>query len=77
MPALLNSTTTAKLSSDATKSSLFSVENEANLAILRLNNPPVNRLDTQLIRSLTAQLEKIEDDRTLNGVIFTSVFIND
>lgn len=74
---MLNSTRTAKLSSDVNKSSLFSVENEANLAILRLNNPPVNRLDTQLIRSLTSQLEKIEDDRTLNGVIFTSVFIND
>lgn len=67
------------LSSDAAataKSSLFSVENQANCAILRLNNPPVNRLDTPLIRSLTAQLEKIEDDASLNSVIFTSSVAN-
>lgn len=61
-----------KQSSDAT-SSLFTVENEANYAILKLNNPPVNRLDTSLIRSLTAQFEKIEKDQNVNGVILTSV----
>lgn len=65
------------LSTDAAdaKNNLFVVEREpnANFAVLKLNNPPVNRLDTPLIQNLAKQFEKFEDDSTLKGVIFTSV----
>lgn len=77
---LLSDTGTRKGAATATtgtKNDLFLVQQTeaTNYAVMSLNNPPVNRLDTPLIRRLTAQLEKFEDDPALRGVIITSVFL--
>ncbi len=46
-------------------------EKKEKLAILRLNNPPVNALSLSLMDELSETLEQIEGDKTISVVIFT------
>ncbi|XP_032123976.1 enoyl-CoA delta isomerase 1, mitochondrial [Sapajus apella] len=42
------------------------------VAVMRLNNPPVNRLSLEFLTELVISLEKLENDKSFRGVIMTS-----
>lgn len=41
-------------------------------AVLRMNKPPVNSLSLEFLTELNIQLEKLEQNKDINGVILTS-----
>lgn len=43
------------------------------IAVMKFKNPPVNSLSLELLTELVISLEKLENDKTFRGVIFTSV----
>ncbi|XP_054098411.1 enoyl-CoA delta isomerase 1, mitochondrial isoform X2 [Callithrix jacchus] len=44
----------------------------AGVAVMRLNNPPVNTLSLEFLTELVISLEKLENDKSFRGVILTS-----
>ncbi|RQM18614.1 hypothetical protein DD237_001538 [Peronospora effusa] len=51
---------------------LVLVEKKDKYAIVRLNRPPVNSLNTTLIQELDATITKLEDDKSVRGLILAS-----
>ncbi|XP_037670069.1 LOW QUALITY PROTEIN: enoyl-CoA delta isomerase 1, mitochondrial [Choloepus didactylus] len=51
---------------------LMEADAGAGVAVLRLRNPPVNSLSLELLTELLISLEKLENDKTLRGIIITS-----
>ncbi|CAI5745706.1 unnamed protein product [Peronospora destructor] len=51
---------------------LVLVEKKDKYAILRLNRPPVNSLNTALIQELDATIKKLEDDKSVRGLVLAS-----
>ena len=45
----------------------------SNYLTLKLNNKPANTLSLEFINEINANLDKIEQDKTVHGVILTSV----
>lgn len=43
------------------------------VAVLKLKNPPVNSLSLEFLTELNINLEKLENDKTFQGIIITSV----
>lgn len=43
------------------------------VAVMKLKNPPVNSLSLELLTELVISLEKLENDKTVRGVVLTSV----
>ncbi|CEG38231.1 -trans-enoyl-mitochondrial precursor [Plasmopara halstedii] len=62
---------TARFSSSATDP-LVLVEKKDKYAIVRMNRPPVNSLNTPLLKELDATIKKLEDDKSVRGVILAS-----
>eukprot|EP00057_Strongylocentrotus_purpuratus_P024520 XP_011678994.1 PREDICTED: enoyl-CoA delta isomerase 1, mitochondrial isoform X1 [Strongylocentrotus purpuratus] len=56
-------------SSDA---GLVKVDKEQGYAVLHMNRPPVNSLNTEFLQELTANIEELESDRHMQGLIITS-----
>nr|XP_019568713.1 PREDICTED: enoyl-CoA delta isomerase 1, mitochondrial [Rhinolophus sinicus] len=44
----------------------------AGVAVMKLKNPPVNSLSLELLTELVISLEKLENDKTVRGVVITS-----
>lgn len=44
-------------------------------AVLRMNKPPVNSMSLELLTELNIQLDKLENDKDISGVILTSNLI--
>ena len=53
----------------------FTVEQKTGYAILRLNRAPVNSLSLEFLTAFGIELDKIEDNKSINGVILTSVLL--
>ncbi|KAG4046309.1 hypothetical protein PC123_g18314 [Phytophthora cactorum] len=51
---------------------LVLVEKKDKYAVVRMNRPPVNSLNTALIRELDAIIKKLEDDKSVRGIILAS-----
>jgi 3,2-trans-enoyl-CoA isomerase len=51
----------------------FTVENKNGYSILRLNKAPVNSLSLEFLTAFGIELDKLEDNKSINGVILTSV----
>eukprot|EP00644_Phytophthora_capsici_P013466 jgi/Phyca11/548597/estExt2_Genewise1Plus.C_PHYCAscaffold_290262 len=51
---------------------LVLVEKKEKYAVVRLNRPPVNSLNTALIQELDATIKKLEDDKSVRGFILAS-----
>ena len=45
-------------------------------AILKLNRAPVNSLNLEFLTALNIQLDKLEENKSIDGVILTSVSFN-
>ncbi|KAF4315958.1 hypothetical protein BBO99_00007568 [Phytophthora kernoviae] len=54
------------------KEPLVLVEKKDKYAVVRLNRPPVNSLSTALIQELDATIKKLEDDKSMRGMILAS-----
>ena len=50
----------------------FLVEEQKGYAILKLNRPPINSLNSKFLTDLTHQIEKFEQNSEINGVILAS-----
>jgi 3,2-trans-enoyl-CoA isomerase len=50
----------------------FFIETKSNYAILSLNRAPVNSLNLDFLTSLNIQLDKLEENKSIDGVILTS-----
>ncbi|KAF6271380.1 enoyl-CoA delta isomerase 1 [Rhinolophus ferrumequinum] len=44
----------------------------AGVAVMKFKNPPVNSLSLELLTELVISLEKLENDKTVRGVVLTS-----
>ncbi|XP_004706219.2 enoyl-CoA delta isomerase 1, mitochondrial [Echinops telfairi] len=44
----------------------------AGVAVMKFRNPPVNSLSLEMVTELVINLEKLENDKTVRGLIFTS-----
>lgn len=48
------------------------MDREEGYAVLHMNRPPVNSLNTAFLKELTAAIEDLENDRHMQGLIMTS-----
>lgn len=64
----------ANLSEPTTTTGFFIEEpkNRKDYVIIKLNRPPINSLNSKFLTDLTLQIEKLEQNRTINGVILAS-----
>ncbi|KAL4154743.1 hypothetical protein PRNP1_006859 [Phytophthora ramorum] len=51
---------------------LVLVEKKEKYAVVRMNRPPVNSLNTALLQELDATIKKLEDDKGVRGIILAS-----
>lgn len=56
----------------ANKRVLVETDEAAGIAVMKLNNPPVNSLSMESLTEFVISLEKLENDKTCRGVILTS-----
>ncbi|XP_021077299.1 enoyl-CoA delta isomerase 1, mitochondrial [Mus pahari] len=56
----------------ANKRVLVETEGPAGIAVMKLRNPPVNSLSLEVLTEFTISLEKLENDKSVRGVILTS-----
>lgn len=51
---------------------LVEKEGEAGIAVMKFKNPPVNSLSLEFLTEFVISLEKLENDKSIRGVILTS-----
>ncbi|XP_035694886.1 enoyl-CoA delta isomerase 1, mitochondrial-like [Branchiostoma floridae] len=61
-----------RLSSTSSENVLVSKDEKSGIATVRMNNPPVNSLNTALLLSLRSCFEELEKDKSCRALILTS-----
>ncbi|XP_071489860.1 enoyl-CoA delta isomerase 1, mitochondrial-like [Diadema antillarum] len=51
---------------------LVKVDKEEGYAVMHLNSPPVNSLNTPMLQAITETIQDLEDDNRMQGLILTS-----